>query len=155
MPNRPRRNHAYTFIEIAVVLLIMALIISMVPPAYMNIVTTQRSDDAAKELEDLSGKITEYYLNNGHYPDSLDEVVAPVPVDPWGMPYQYLRIAGGSTSGLGKQRKDKNLVPINSDYDLYSMGPDGQSVSPLTANPSRDDIVRGRNGQFFGLATDY
>ena len=30
----------------------------------------------------------------------------------------------------GKFRKDKNIVPINSDYDLYSMGPDGASGGP-------------------------
>ena len=93
--------------------------------------------------------------------------------DPWGNPYQYLRIdssgvpgAGGpggggpggggpGGGGLGQVRKDKNLVPINSDYDLYSMGRDGQSVSPLTAEPSRDDVVRASNGSYIGLAERY
>ena len=56
---------------------------------------------------------------------------------------------------MGMVRKDKNLVPINSDFDLYSMGPDGESVSPLTANSSRDDIVRGRNGDYIGNAAEY
>ena len=66
---------------------------------------------------------------------------------------EYLDLS--DPNGLGKMRKDKNLVPINSDYDLYSMGPDGISVSPLTAKASQDDIVRGRNGKFIGVATDY
>jgi len=57
--------------------------------------------------------------------------------------------------GLGQKRKDKNLVPINSDYDLYSMGPDGKTTSALTAAISQDDIVRGRDGIFIGLAADY
>jgi general secretion pathway protein G len=52
-------------------------------------------------------------------------------------------------------RKDKNLVPINSEYDLYSVGPDGDSVPPLTAQPSRDDIVMANDGKFIGLASDY
>jgi general secretion pathway protein G len=56
---------------------------------------------------------------------------------------------------MGQKRKDKNLIPINSDFDLFSMGPDGMSTSPLTANISRDDIVRGRNGDFYGVAVDY
>jgi len=46
-------------------------------------------------------------------------------------------------------------VPINSDYDLYSKGPDGLSLKPLTAAPSRDDIVRANNGSFIGIAADY
>jgi general secretion pathway protein G len=35
------------------------------------------------------------------------------------------------------------------------MGKDGQSSSPLTAKPSRDDIVRANDGRFVGLASDY
>jgi len=60
-----------------------------------------------------------------------------------------------TTNGKGKVRKDHNLVPLNSDYDLYSMGKDGKSVSPLTAKASRDDIVRANNGAFVGLASEY
>ena len=52
-------------------------------------------------------------------------------------------------------RKDKNLVPVNTDYDLYSMGEDGRSVGPFTAKASRDDIVRANDGGFVGLAADY
>lgn len=155
MPAQPRRNRAYTLVEIAVVLLIIGLVVSMVPPAYINIVNAKRSENTESGLEEIAGKITDFYVKNGHYPDSLEEVISPVPLDPWGSPYEYLRIAGAKGPGKGKQRKDKNLVPINSDFDLYSKGPDGQSVPPLTANLSKDDIVRGRNGQFFGVATDY
>lgn len=60
-----------------------------------------------------------------------------------------------TTTGNGKVRKDHNLVPLNTDYDLYSMGEDGASVSPLTAKASRDDIVRANNGRYVGLASDY
>lgn len=62
---------------------------------------------------------------------------------------------GGGAGANGQARKDRNLVPINSDFDLYSMGRDGQSAPPLTAKVSRDDIVRANNGGFVGLASDY
>ena len=52
-------------------------------------------------------------------------------------------------------RKDQNLVPINSDYDLYSLGEDGDSKAPLTARASHDDIIRANNGNFIGLGEDY
>lgn len=54
-----------------------------------------------------------------------------------------------------KPRKDKNLHPINSDYDLYSVGHDGESVEPLTAKKSHDDIIRANNGDFIGYAENY
>lgn len=74
-------------------------------------------------------------------------------LDPWGHPYQYLDIT--KQKGKGKVRRDKSLNPINSDYDLYSMGKDGQSSYPITAKASLDDIIRARNGQFVGLASTY
>jgi general secretion pathway protein G len=49
-------------------------------------------------------------------------------------------------------RKDRFLVPINSDFDLYSMGKDGESVPPLTAQKSRDDIIRANDGAYIGPA---
>jgi general secretion pathway protein G len=73
-------------------------------------------------------------------------------LDIWGNPYQYLRL---DPKDPGTPRKDKWIVPINSDYDLYSMGKDGKSTSPLTANSSRDDIIRASNGSYIGLAANY
>jgi general secretion pathway protein G len=35
------------------------------------------------------------------------------------------------------------------------MGADGASVGPLTAAPSRDDIVRANDGGFVGLASEF
>jgi general secretion pathway protein G len=55
----------------------------------------------------------------------------------------------------GRLRKDRFLVPINPDFDLYSMGKGGRSVGPLTTRHSREDIVRASNGRFVGLAEDY
>ncbi len=52
-------------------------------------------------------------------------------------------------------RKDRFLVPLNSDFDLYSKGPDRKSVPPLTAEASRDDIIRANDGGYIGLASEY
>jgi len=52
-------------------------------------------------------------------------------------------------------RKDHNLVPVNSDFDLFSKGKDGQSKSPFTAKASRDDIVRANNGRYIGPVSGY
>ncbi len=65
---------------------------------------------------------------------------------------------GGEPPGGGSEnqpRKDRFLVPINSDYDLYSKGKNGDSVPPLTAPQSRDDIVRAADGSFVGIASEF
>ena len=73
--------------------------------------------------------------------------------DPWGNDYRYLSLAGKGATGHA--RKNRSLVPINTDFDLYSMGPDGKTSSPLTAKASRDDIIRANDGRFVGPASAY
>ena len=63
--------------------------------------------------------------------------------------------AGAGNGSAGKPRKDRFLHPINSDYDLYSMGKDGESVEPLTAQKSHDDVIRANDGSFVGLAIEF
>jgi general secretion pathway protein G len=74
-------------------------------------------------------------------------------LDPWGRPYVYLSFTG--LKGKGQMRKDKNLVPINTQFDLYSVGADGKSVAPLTAAASRDDVVMANDDNYVGLASEY
>lgn len=78
-----------------------------------------------------------------------------IPADPWGNPYQYLPIDINPPPNKGQVRKDKSLNPLNSDFDLYSMGPDGQTRLPLTTPTAKDDIIRAGNGSFIGIASDY
>lgn len=64
---------------------------------------------------------------------------------------QYLNFA----LGTGQPRKDHALHPLNTEFDLYSKGKDGESQAPLSANVSRDDIIRANDGQYIGLASNY
>ena len=73
--------------------------------------------------------------------------------DPWGNPYGYLNL--GDPAARGHARKDHSLVPINTDFDLCSMGLDSRSAPPLTARHSSDDIVRANDGAFYGLGRDF
>lgn len=75
--------------------------------------------------------------------------------DPWGNPYEYLKFdlsGGGNPPGA---RKDRSLHPLNSFFDLYSKGPDGNSNLPLTSGPSRDDIIVANDGKYVGIAQGY
>lgn len=56
---------------------------------------------------------------------------------------------------MSKARKDRKLNPLNSDFDLYSLGKDGLSKPQLTNRDSLDDIVRANDGAFVGLAANY
>jgi general secretion pathway protein G len=115
-----------------------------------------RIKQAIFDILDLENEIkTMYELPSIELPDTLAAAGFGNPLDPWGNPYQYLKIAGGDKSGKGKWRKDKYLVPLNTTYDLYSMGKDGESSPPLTAKASWDDIIRANDGGYVGLGSEY
>ena len=59
---------------------------------------------------------------------------------------------GGGSIAIASARKDRFMVPINSDYDLYSAGRDGATQPTLQTPVSRDDVIRGGDGSYYGLA---
>jgi general secretion pathway protein G len=154
-PGRPgrRRARAFTLLEFAIALAILAILASIAMPAYQDYRERIRVAQAVTEIGAIQSAIQRYIDDNRTPPDDLAEVGQGGKLDPWGNPYQYLNLV--TLKGKGKARKNRNLVPINSDYDLYSMGKDGASVGPLTAKASRDDIIRANDGRFIGLAADY
>lgn len=163
--NTGRLQYAYTLIELLVVMAIIGVLATIAVPVYSDYIERVRVAQAIRDIGAISKAITVYGMNNGdQYPDSLTVIGMDKMLDPWGNPYQYLNLTAskngngkgkGKDVNVGKARKDHNLVPINSDFDLYSMGKDGASVSPLTAKASRDDIIRANNGRFIGRAEDY
>lgn len=94
-----------------------------------------------------------FELSNGRYPASLAEISLDHLRDPWGNPYRYLLVYG--RNDLGPVRKDHDLKPVNTGYDVYSVGPDGATASPFTSTGGKDDIVMANDGDFFGLACQY
>jgi general secretion pathway protein G len=145
----------FTPIELLTVLAIIGTIVGISVPLYVGYVDKARLNKAIAEIQNISLAIEMYKGVNEELPLSLSDAGCGDFIDPWGNPYQYLNFGTLKGSGKGKMRKDQFLVPINSDYDLYSKGKDGQSVSPLTAKASRDDIIRANDGRYIGPASGY
>ena len=124
---RRRTQGGFTLIELLVVLVILGLIVAFAAPQVIKYVGGAKSDAANIQIERLSSVLDLYRLENGHYPpqevglQALIEKPSDVETwngpyvkkaeslnDPWGRPYIY-QIPGES-----------------GDYDLYSLGGDGQ-----------------------------
>jgi general secretion pathway protein G len=146
-------QHGYTLIELMIVLAIIATLAAIAVPNYQAFVDKSRISRAIADIKTISTELDTLRISGDPLPNSLAEVGYGNHRDPWGNPYQYLNLA--TLQGNGKARKNQFLVPLNSDYDLYSMGKDGDSESPLKARASRDDILRANDGAFVGLAATY
>ena len=53
------------------------------------------------------------------------------------------------------RRRDRYMYPLNTDYDLFSLGPNGRTAVSLGESVGQDDVIRAHNGGFFGLASEY
>ncbi len=151
---RRSQGSGFTLIELMAVIAIVGALAALSMPMYAEYLEKVRRSIAIQDIRRIATALDNFFVDQDRYPASLDDLGGFAP-DPWGNPYVYLPINTLPAPNRGALRKDKNLVPLNSDYDLYSMGRDGRSQKPLTAAASRDDIVRAGNGGFIGLATDH
>lgn len=150
---KPHQQHGFTLLEIMIVIAIIGVLVTIAIINYKSHLKRLNYTTTITDLKHIDREITVYYIENNSYPLTLADIGLSDIKDPWGNSYRYLNIS--TVKGKGKLRKDHSLVPVNTDYDLYSMGPDGDSKSPFTAKASRDDIVRANDGTFFGRVSDY
>jgi general secretion pathway protein G len=163
----------FTLIETMIVVAIIGILAAIAVPTLLTYRTKAIHALVISEIKMLEQEIKIYEIENMRLPDDLSDISLGNLSDPWGNPYQYLKIAEDGEDdedddekgkGKGKKekaekkakpRKDHFLVPVNTDFDLYSMGKDGDSKAPFTAKASHDDNVRANDGSFIGLVLDF
>lgn len=149
----PARPGGFTLLEIAIVLAIAGILIAMAVPRLNSYIDRNRVAQAVVDINEMSAKIRQYEVSHAALPATLADVGFDTRVDPWNQPYEYVNLRTAPASV--KARKDKNLKPLNSDYDLYSDGADGLTAASLNNAVSRDDVIRARDGAFIGTAADF
>lgn len=143
----------FTFVEVLLVLVIAGILVAIAIPSYERYLDRARVGETVADVGAMATKIKQHEMAKGALPDGLEDVGYGGKRDPWGRPYEFLNLR--NSKGNGKARKDKKLAPLNSDFDLYSLGRDGLSEASLANKASRDDIVRARDGRFVGLAEEF
>jgi general secretion pathway protein G len=156
----PPDHRAFTLVELVVTVAIVATLAAIAVPVTKDYLYKAQVTRAIAEIRTMEKEIAAFMTAHGDdtYPNSLADIQRADLLDPWGKPYQYLNIAASLRNGHGHPtgaRKDRHLVPLNSDYDLYSVGRDGESKAPLQNPESYDDVIRANDGQYVGLASGY
>lgn len=137
-PHHPITSFGFTLVELMLVVIIIGVLAAMVVPRFAGRTEQAKITRAKADLAAIGLALDLYEMDLGQYPASLNDLVAAspptgagdeaqgqwrgpylkrgLPRDPWSREYQYRRES---------QRQQ--------DYDLLSLGPDGQ--------PGDDDIT--------------
>ena len=146
----------WTLIELLLVLSIVGILSSLSIIKIQDMIEHARVAKAIGDIEAFQVELIGFAAGDDSLPSSLAGIDRDTYLDPWGNAYVYFKYPpatkGGNVAGA---RMDRFLHPLNSDFDLYSMGKDGVSQPPITAKASRDDIIRANDGGFIGLAAQF
>ena len=146
-------SRGFTIVELLIVVAVLMIISAIAIPHLTSALDAARNAKAVGEIRTIETDVLKYESDNGALPDNLGQIGDGAMVDPWKNPYQYHNNA--DSQGNGVQRLDRFNVPLNADYDLYSMGKDGLTSAPITGANSQDDIVRVGSAGYTGLAGEY
>lgn len=146
------KRSGFTLVELVIAIAIIGTLAALSSMAFSSYKGRSKVNTAIQDIQRIQDQIALYESVNDRLPDNLNDINMGSLLDPWGNPYVYVNL---TNVPKGKWRKDKFMVPINSTYDLCSMGPDGKTEAPLTAKASRDDIIRANDGSFVGRAAEY
>jgi general secretion pathway protein G len=121
-----RHRHAFTLVEMLLVLVILAVLAAVVIPKFSGRSQQAKETAAKTQIKSIELALDAFEVDTGAYPQNLDALVNQpsnaqnwrgpylkqgVPADPWGAPYVYVY--------PGKQNPKG--------YDISSMGPDGRA----------------------------
>src|SRR5262245_30942851 len=119
------RKHGFTLAEMAIALAIVAVVAMIGLPKYQDYQEQLRVTQAIYEINFMNSKLMLKLDEIRDAPGDLSEIGELGKKDPWGRPYVYQPLTG-MKGVAGKARKNKNQVPLNTYFDLYSVGKDGQ-----------------------------
>jgi len=146
-------HRGFTLIEILLTLAVIGILFQIAIPAYMDYIERVRVAEAVSDIAVMSILIKNYEMNRDKYPESLTDIGSAGKLDPWKRPYVYLNLTTNESKGAS--RRDRNLNPLNSDFDLYSVGKNGITKKQISNNESLDDVIRANDGAFINLAAKY
>lgn len=149
-----RKRAGFTLIELLAVIAVIGMLLGIMTPRLGAVLNTAKVATAIADIKVIELELIAFEALADSLPASLATIGRGGKLDPWGNPYLYLNYGGNSKNPSGS-RTDRSLRPLNSDFDLYSTGKDGESSPPITAKGSQDDIIRANDGGFVGLARLY
>ena len=141
---------AFTMVELLMVMAILGVMVMLAVPLYSKMVMNVKVSRAISEIRAIEKGILASAAENQSYPASLNAINLDSWRDPWDQPYQYLNIENG-----GAPRQSEFFEDLNTDFDIYSLGPDGVTTQLVSDADGKDDVVRAADGSWLGIGGEF
>ena len=133
---KPARERGFTLIEIMVVVVIIGLLAAVIVPNVVDKVDEARVARAKQDIASLETALTMFRLDNSKYP-TTDQGLAALVTQPTDPSIRKWR-PGGYLKRVNKDPWDNDYQYVypgtqGGEYDLYSLGSDGQPGGEGTA----------------------
>ncbi|ENW3523609.1 pilin [Neisseria gonorrhoeae] len=134
----------FTLIELMIVIAIVGILAAVALPAYQDYTARAQVSEAILLAEGQKSAVTEYYLNNGEWPENNTSAGVANPTEIKGKYVQSVTVTNGvvtaqmKSDGVNKEIKDKKL-------SLWAKRQDGSVKwfcgQPVTRGDGNDDTV--------------
>lgn len=137
-----RKIYGFTFIEIMVVVLILAILAGLIIPRFVGRAEEARRTKAVLQIKEIMKALELYRLDNSSYPSTEQglealvirptgepepvkwkQYIDKVPLDPWKRPFVY--VCPGQDHNPAANLENEEIEQLYTRFDLSSLGPDG------------------------------
>jgi prepilin-type N-terminal cleavage/methylation domain-containing protein len=108
---RPVSCGGFTLMELMIVIALIGVLSGFGIPIYMSYRERVKSDNCKVGIKIIETAVKCYGTENNGYPDTLADVGLGDMTDPWGNPYQYMKIAGQDKKALAIYVKTVSWCP--------------------------------------------
>ncbi len=103
--NSSRNEEGFSFIELLIVIVIIATLSGIIGFAYTKWIDSSRRSATLASLNSIKKAVTTYHLENGSFPTSFNQIRGRLAgnaklVDAWGSPYKMARVARNNQNFL-------------------------------------------------------